>query len=158
MVNIDGVIVGNTRTSINGFDMNRQWRALNGNLCPQISALKSHIEHTQTNRKIAMYVDFHMHSRQKNSFFYGCHNDYDEENIMKERIFPLIFSNLAQNFHFDYCKFDVAPEKDNTGRVTIQKQFGIINSFTFETSICGPNAGNQKDQHFSIAMLQELGM
>ena len=26
-------------------------------------------------------------------FFYGCHNDYDEENIMKERIFPLIFSN-----------------------------------------------------------------
>lgn len=40
MVNPDGVIVGNSRCNINGFDLNRQWK--NPTLCtaPEILSLK----------------------------------------------------------------------------------------------------------------------
>jgi murein tripeptide amidase MpaA len=41
MVNVDGVIYGNFRCDISGFDLNRQWRLPNRILHPQIWALKN---------------------------------------------------------------------------------------------------------------------
>ena len=64
---------------------------------------------------------------------------------MKERIFPLILSNINQNFSFQNCKFDITGDKDNTGRVAMKNLFGIVNSYTLEASICGPDSGNCKD-------------
>lgn len=43
MVNVDGVIYGNFRCDISGFDLNRQWRLPNRILHPQIWALKNSI-------------------------------------------------------------------------------------------------------------------
>jgi murein tripeptide amidase MpaA len=40
MVNPDGVIYGNFRTSLSGFDLNRQWQNPNRLLHPEIYYLK----------------------------------------------------------------------------------------------------------------------
>lgn len=42
MLNIDGVVIGNTRTNMAGLDLNRQYRDPEG-LCPEILALKNEI-------------------------------------------------------------------------------------------------------------------
>jgi len=43
MINIDGVIVGNTRTNMAGLDLNRQYQDPEGP-APEIAALKNEIE------------------------------------------------------------------------------------------------------------------
>jgi len=40
MINPDGVILGNFRTSLAGKDLNRQFKAKNFNLLPEINSLK----------------------------------------------------------------------------------------------------------------------
>lgn len=45
MLNIDGVVVGNTRCNIIGLDMNRQYRSPEGE-CPEIRALCNEINQT----------------------------------------------------------------------------------------------------------------
>jgi hypothetical protein len=37
-----------------------------------------------------MYCDIHGHSTAKNIFLYGCTNNESPDEIMKERIFPII--------------------------------------------------------------------
>ena len=37
------------------------------------------------------------------------------------------------------------------------KEFQLINSFTLESSYCGPTRGLYKDCHFNIAMLKQMG-
>jgi hypothetical protein len=51
---------------------------------------------------------------------FGCHNNYNENNIMKERIFPLIFHKYTDFFNFDDCKFDMTDSKEGTGRIAVK--------------------------------------
>jgi len=37
------------------------------------------------------------------------------------------------------------------------KEFQLINSFTLESSFCGPTRGTYKDCHFTIAKLKDMG-
>ena len=37
------------------------------------------------------------------------------------------------------------------------KEFNLINSFTLESSFCGPTNGLYRDCHFTISLLKELG-
>jgi murein tripeptide amidase MpaA len=41
MINADGVVIGNTRSSLFGVDLNRRWREPNSILHPEIYFLKS---------------------------------------------------------------------------------------------------------------------
>ena len=72
MLNPDGVITGNYRTSLGGYDLNRQWLNPSNKASPEIYAMKDMIRKTLECRKIEMFVDIHGHSRQKNLFIYGC--------------------------------------------------------------------------------------
>lgn len=72
MLNPDGVIVGNYRTSLGGHDLNRQWLNPSMRQSPEIYAIKDMIKKTLECRKIDLFVDIHGHSRQKNIFIYGC--------------------------------------------------------------------------------------
>lgn len=152
MLNADGVVVGNTRSSIGGLDLNRHY--LNPDLkeAPEIRSIKNVIRQTLINRKIFMYCDFHSHSRAKNIFIYGCSNNYSREDIMKERIFPMLMHQNCDSFNFDNCKFDVHPSKESTGRVCIRKQFNIINSYTLECGVSGPTRGKYSSYHFNIQL------
>ena len=72
MLNPDGVIVGNYRSSLGGYDLNRQWQNPSMKVSPEIFCMKEMIKKTLECRKIDLFVDIHGHSRQKNLFIYGC--------------------------------------------------------------------------------------
>ena len=72
MLNPDGVIVGNYRTSLGGRDLNREWQNPSMRISPEIFCMKEMIKKTLECRKIDLFVDIHGHSRAKNLFIYGC--------------------------------------------------------------------------------------
>jgi len=72
MLNPDGVITGNYRSSLGGYDLNRQYLTPTMRCSPEIYAMKDMIKKTLECRKIELYVDIHGHSRCKNLFIYGC--------------------------------------------------------------------------------------
>ena len=75
MLNPDGVIVGNYRTSLAGLDLNRQWQTPDRQQAVEIHAMKQMIKKTLECRQIQLFVDIHGHSRQNNLFMYGCTPD-----------------------------------------------------------------------------------
>jgi len=124
---------------------------------PEIYSLREMIQKTQQAREVFFFCDFHGHSKNKSSFMFGCNNNRNENDIMKERIFPLMMHKNCEHFHYDNCKFDVRGDKEGTGRVAVKQQFGILNSFTLECSIMGSCAGSLKDHHFNIPALKRIG-
>ena len=153
MLNADGVINGNSRTGINGLDYNRQWQDTVSKI-PEIYALKEVIRSTQKVREIHMFCDLHGHSRKKDLFIFGCNNNSSRKDLMKERIFPMMFYKNCDEFSYDNCTFDVHPNKASTGRVAVRTEFNIINSFTLECSVSGPSCGRLKGHHFTIQSLK----
>lgn len=87
---------------------------------------------------------------------YGCANQKADR--LKERIFPLLFSKNSENFSFNNCNFVVQKARESTARVVMWKEFNLINSFTLESTFCGPSEGRYQDCHFTIAILKECGM
>jgi murein tripeptide amidase MpaA len=72
MVNIDGVLCGNSRCTLAGVDPNRVWQFPNPILHPEMYSLKEHIRRTHAEVTVAAFLDLHGHSHKLGSFFYGC--------------------------------------------------------------------------------------
>ncbi len=68
MLNPDGVIYGNFRTNLGGFDLNRQWLQPDKILHPQVFYAKKLI---LSQPSIKMILDLHGHSKKFNSFIYA---------------------------------------------------------------------------------------
>lgn len=115
------------------------------------------VRKTVESRELAFYCDFHGHSRAKNAFVYGCNNALSKEKRNRERIFPYMMSKRCDEFSFEGCSFSVHKAKESTARVVLWKEYNLINSFTLETSFCGPNKGTNKDTHFTIPILLDIG-
>jgi hypothetical protein len=90
MVNPDGVILGNSRCNIAGYDLNRSWKLPRLEKCKEIYYIKRHI--LQYQKRIEMFIDLHAHSKKKNVFAYGCH---DNSNPFSTREFPFLLSKLS---------------------------------------------------------------
>lgn len=71
MLNPDGVVLGNTRTSAAGVDLNRQFLETQPEMHPEVHQLKNLVARLQKNSKVTLYLDLHGHSRRKNTFAYG---------------------------------------------------------------------------------------
>ena len=74
MINVDGVIAGNYRSSLVGMDLNRQWKNPNQTLFPEIFSMKRMIQNFNKTNSIVLYCDLHGHSRSRQVFMYG--NNY----------------------------------------------------------------------------------
>lgn len=87
MLNPDGVVYGNYRSSMLGVDLNRRWKNPSKFLHPSIYYAKSLIKWLMTLGpatsngvlpskhgcgNVVMTCDFHGHSRKNNVFMYGC--------------------------------------------------------------------------------------
>ncbi|KEG14719.1 putative zinc carboxypeptidase [Trypanosoma grayi] len=74
MLNPDGVVVGNHRCSLGGADLNRDYADPKPWVNPVIYSLKRLVQHMieQEERHVALFADFHGHSRAKNFLIYGC--------------------------------------------------------------------------------------
>lgn len=149
MLNPDGVIVGNTRSSLTGKDLNRQYRTVIRETYPSIWYTKSMIKRLMEDCGVVMYCDMHAHSRKHNIFLYGCENKRQPEKKLSEQVFPLMLhKNVADKFSFENCKFKIQKNKEGTGRIVVW-MLGVTNSYTMEASFGGTTLGNRNGTHFS---------
>jgi hypothetical protein len=73
MINIDGVIAGNTRCDVSGLDLNRQYKMNVNNDAIVIKSIMKLAHNLKMEYKdnFKMFLDLHGHSMKKNSFTYG---------------------------------------------------------------------------------------
>uniref|UniRef100_A0A2S2QHW1 Cytosolic carboxypeptidase NnaD n=1 Tax=Sipha flava TaxID=143950 RepID=A0A2S2QHW1_9HEMI len=95
MLNPDGVIVGNSRCSLNGRDLNRQYRSVIRDAHPVIWHTKLMLRRLIEERQVVMFCDLHAHSRKSNIFMYGCEGKGHEGRKLQEQIFPLLLHKNA---------------------------------------------------------------
>ncbi len=74
MLNPDGVIHGNYRSNISGFDLNKRWQNPSKNIHSEIYYLKKMVSNLLEQNDIHLYCDLHGHSMKKNAFIYGSHD------------------------------------------------------------------------------------
>ena len=124
MLNPDGVIVGNTRCSLAGRDLNRQYRVVSRECFPPVWHVKMLIRKYalftinfsyqkkikpliigliccwQTRlieeRPVLLYCDFHSHSRKHNIFIYGCEDKDVNDFPLLEQVFPLMLHSASR--------------------------------------------------------------
>lgn len=175
MINIDGVIVGNYRTSLAAKDLNRNYRYPRQQIFPVIWYVKEIIrQNKRAGRDILFYVDLHGHSRKKSSFMYGCHENLyqtpeeglDEfherklNHMLQQRSLPWLLGQRAKTlFNFDYCAFSMKRSKESTGRVVMYKEFGIKNSLTYEATFAGTSVDVEsgKQRQFNQKDFMDMG-
>lgn len=72
MLNPDGVINGNYRTSLAACDLNRRWYKPDKVIHPTIYHTKEMIRRLKKVHRIAYVIDLHGHSKKEGIFIYGC--------------------------------------------------------------------------------------
>jgi len=72
MLNPDGVIQGNQRTDLAGFDMNRRWSDPSPYIHPVIYAVKNLASMIVEERIIDVFCDIHGHFQAFGTFMYCC--------------------------------------------------------------------------------------
>lgn len=154
MINPDGVINGNYRCSLCGSDLNRRWKTPSKVLHPVVHSIKRMVKSFSKERDIALYCDFHGHSRRKNIFMYG--NNYSDKPDTT-RVFPYILSKLCDYFSFEQSRFSMHKSKESTARIAMWKEIKIPNIFTMEASFCGADRGALAEQHFTTEHLMTAG-
>ena len=109
MINIDGVIIGNYRTSMSGNDLNRRYVKPDFRIHPEVCAIKqiandliyglddeakrqNKDEPPIFNEDIMAFVDMHGHSRKKNVFIYGPQEPLHSEKYLRMRIIPKLLA------------------------------------------------------------------
>lgn len=128
MVNPDGVIYGNFRANLSGFDLNRQWLQPNRWLHPEIYFIKK-LALSLTN--LVFVLDLHGHSKKFNSFIYAC----KQEDPIMEKYYPFLMESCPV-FNIRECTYGITMDKTTTARATIFAA-GIKNVYTVETSFYG---------------------
>ena len=121
MINPDGVIIGNYRCNLNGYDLNRKWKVNEKEAKPVIEVwqVKNMIQESVESKSIAFFCDFHGHNRKHGIFVYGCNNDNKPSLKFSERLFPyMLYKQAPDLFNFKRCQFKIQPAKEGTGRVS----------------------------------------
>ncbi len=116
MINIDGVIYGNSRCDASGMDLNRRWRNPSKIFHPQIFNIKNKLENYSKRYDIACCFDLHGHSMLYNVFCYSC-----KINQISCRILPYLISKETSKFYFPSCTFGITGYKSTTARAAIFK-------------------------------------
>ena len=154
MINVDGVICGNSRTSLAGCDLNRRWVNPNEFLHPEIYYLKELICNFTKKTNVEYIIDFHGHFGAFNSFFYA-NNDKDQIDYCRK--FPFICGKISKIIQFNRSRFKMPKYKRGTGRINLYKELNIENIVTLETSFFGCNEGEYNNEYFNSDRLKEIG-
>lgn len=154
MLNPDGVIVGNSRCSINGQDLNRQFHSPDVRLQPEIYYVKNLI---YSNKKILTYLDFHAHSKKKGVFIYGPHFPLHSEYHCKIRVIPKLLSENTDIFRYYSCKFRNDWSKRKAARLVVSREHQLPFSYTVEASSFGYLDADRNTVRFDNINLQKMG-
>ena len=157
MMNPDGVLVGNSRTSFAGCDLNRRWSKPNEIIHPEVYNAKQMILKLASQRNIAFIIDCHGHFGTFNSLMY-C-NYKDDKKACK--LFPYICSRLSKIISFQQCTFAMPKYKLSTERISLFNELDDEdndNIVALETSFFGINRnGEYSHTYFNSNLLKEIG-
>ena len=157
MMNPDGVLVGNSRTSFAGCDLNRRWGKPNEIIHPEVFHTKQMITKLATQRNIAFVIDCHGHFGTFNSLFYCNYKD----NKRTCKLFPYICSRLSKIISFQQCTFSMPRYKLSTERISLFNELDDEdndNIVALETSFFGINRnGEYSHIYFNSNLLKEIG-
>lgn len=104
MMNPDGVVVGNYRTSFSGRDLNRKFDEIGKFLYPEINGLVDLVKKLKKQRqKIDFFFDFHSHSSKKNLFCYGPQHQEGTPLYFRSKVFIKILNKQDSMFDYDKC-------------------------------------------------------
>lgn len=156
MLNPDGVIVGNTRCSLKGNDLNRQYRNTIRQSYPTIWYTKLIIDRMIEKTGVAVYCDIHAHSKSHNIFLYGCENNMGFDKCLEEQIFAsMLQKNASNKFCLNKCRYSVHQRKEGTARA-VMGMMGVPISFTLEASVGGSRLGSKVGTHFTVKDYEEM--
>ena len=157
MMNPDGVLVGNSRTSFAGCDLNRRWGKPSEIIHPEVYFTKNMILKLTQQRNIAFIVDCHGHFGTFNALFY-CNYKDDARTC---RLFPYLCSHISKIISFQQSTFAMPRFKLNTERISLFNELDDINNdniVALETSFFGVNrTGEYARTYFNSKLLKEIG-
>jgi hypothetical protein len=163
-MNPDGVLVGNSRTSFAGCDLNRRWLKPNEIIHPEVYYTKEMILKLASQREIAFICDFHGHFGAFNSFFYCNYKD----NRRLCSLFPFICCKLSKIISYQQCNYGMPKFKYSTERVALFNELNKENEIdggksnnsivALETSFFGVNrAGELSRTYFTSNLIKQIG-
>jgi hypothetical protein len=132
MINPDGVIAGNYRTSLFGKDLNRSFDEDQKHFFPETYYLKEYVYELKLKYKnhFDLFIDLHGHSIKKNIFIYGPEYPINENSYYECRLLPKILSSITPMFRYYSCIFKISSFKDSTARAVFNRNFKIKNCYT----------------------------
>jgi len=102
MMCVDGVLIGNTLTSITGIDMEKDWRQPLHSKNPIIFELKTYLEGLVEKKGLTIFSYFQVKTSFQSPFCFVESNDYAKEDYMdrflKIRFFPTALSLIDDRF------------------------------------------------------------
>ena len=140
MVNIDGVMLGNNRTGLLGYDFNRHWNAdedsIRQHIFPELTGILKYFKKCkrQKNKRIKLFLDLHGHSSEPNVFAYGPPFSKQSEYYENSRLFPYLMSKRNDSFKLSQCSYEIDNSKKNCARSVFYNKLGFPYSYTIESS------------------------
>lgn len=92
-----------------------------------------------------MCCDMHGHSRNMDLFMYSCLDSVSANNLVIRSI-PVGVDRHIPIFNIKNCNFALEKDKENTARVVLFKEFGILASFTLEATFYGSEQFKKQKQ------------
>lgn len=141
MLNPDGVVYGNYRCNLLGYDLNRQWKRPDRVLQPTIYYAKDMLRQLREERRVQVFCDLHAHSGLRKVFMYCCSHQGTEGDADRRnagiRVVPLLMEQLDKHFSYRSSQFQMEKCKESTARVVLFKELDIDCSYTCEASFFG---------------------
>ena len=134
MLNPDGVVAGNYRTSLFGKDLNRTYDQSRKFAFPETYMLVEFAKQLKAahKRRFNIYLDLHGHSVKKNVFMYGPDFGIQHANYELSRELPRLLGNVTSLFRYYSCIFRISGEKATTARAILNRQIDIPFTYTME--------------------------
>ncbi len=140
MVNVDGVVLGNNRTGLLGYDFNRHWyidKDTNRvNLFPELMGIIRYVKRRQKewSRKVKIFLDLHGHSSQPNVFAFGPPHHRASEHYDNSRLLPYLIQGKNPDFSVKQSSFQIEANKKHCARSVFFERLGFPYSYTIESS------------------------
>ncbi len=160
MINPDGAIVGNNRTSLLGKDLNRSYLEANQKMNPEIYHVRHLVQSImrEQNDRLFAFFDLHQHSSRKSIFMYAPYFPLHSRKYLKIRMLPKLLAERSPMFRYYSCKFKYERQKEGCARLSLWKDFNLENSYTLECSALGYLNEQRETIPFTEESLQEFGV
>lgn len=141
MMNIDGVVHGNSRAELVGCDSNRQWADPHPYYHPLVHSLRKMIEKDSPQ----LVLDLHSHSRKLGTFFYANHSQTTHHLI---RLLPFLVCSKDERFDYRSCRYN------GGSNLSARKVLFDLLKTPFVYTVESSFYGYQKEGEYSITPYQ----